>query len=187
MTRLLAKIMLALLMLPLAAAIYVAVIAWLIETVFGYRSEIAAFVLTTFIVWAFIAVYWILLWRGTVRWTGRRIGLTLAAAVVAMLLGAAGGAVVRFVDVGFGAFMGGVIAVLFWLLGTVLIWRETTAERIERLRTRSPDAMVCPACGYNLTGLRQTTCPECGASFTIDQLAALQPDRGSAELREDAA
>ena len=79
------------------------------------------------------------------------------------------------------------ITVLFWLFCTVLVWRETTAERIERLRARSPEAMVCPACGYNLTGLRQTTCPECGARYTIDELAALQPDRETADLQEDVA
>jgi hypothetical protein len=35
--------------------------------------------------------------------------------------------------------------------------------------------VVCPLCGYNLTGLRQAACPECGDTFTLDQLAAAQP------------
>ena len=46
-------------------------------------------------------------------------------------MAALGGALVGMVEDSFGAFIGGVIAILFWLLGTVLIWRETTAERRE--------------------------------------------------------
>ncbi|MHC4126605.1 MAG: hypothetical protein ACYSWT_01045 [Planctomycetota bacterium] len=182
MSRLLAKIMLAMLMLPLATAVYVVVIVSVMELVYNYGGEIAPFVVTTIVVWAFIACYWTLLWRRTVRWTPRRIGLTLTAAVAGAGVGAVSGALVGLVEDSLGAFIGGVTTILFWLLGTVLIWRETTAERIERLRARSPDAMVCPACGYNLTGLRQTTCPECGASYTLDELAALQPGREAAEL-----
>ena len=102
-------------------------------------------------------------------------------------VGAASGALVGLLEDGLGAFMGGVTAILFWLLVTVLIWRETTAERVERLRARSPRALVCPRCGYNLTGLRQATCPECGAGYTIDELAALQPQREPADLQEDVA
>jgi hypothetical protein len=187
MSRLLSKIMLAMLMLPLAASLYVVVIAGSIEFVFGYSHEIAPFAVTTIVVWAFIACYWTLLWRRTVRWNGWRIGLTAAAALAGAGVGAVSGALVGMVEDGFGAFLGGVTTILFWLLGTVLIWRETTAERVERLRARSPEAMVCPSCGYNLTGLRQTTCPECGARYTIDELAALQPDRGSADLQEGVA
>jgi hypothetical protein len=187
MSRLLSKIMLAMLMLPLAAALYVVVFASSYEFWFGYSHEIATFVVATIAAWVFIACYWTLLWHRTVRWTRWRIGLTGAAVVVGSGVGAAGGALVGMVEDGLGAFLGGVTTILFWLLGTVLIWRETTDERIARLRARSPEAMVCPGCGYNLTGLRQTTCPECGASYTIDELMALQPDRGTTDLQEDVA
>ena len=37
--------------------------------------------------------------------------------------------------------------------------------------------ILCPVCGYNLTGLREARCPECGGTFTLDQLAASQPQR----------
>jgi rubrerythrin len=33
----------------------------------------------------------------------------------------------------------------------------------------------CPSCGYNLTGLNEARCPECGAKFTLDELFAAQP------------
>jgi hypothetical protein len=182
MSRLLARIMIALLMLPLAAALYAMVIMWLVVAVFNYRHEVATFITAGLVTWVFVAVYWVLLWRGTVRWTRRRIELTLAAAAGSALLGSGGGALAAFADDGFAAFIGGTITVLLWLLGTVLIWRETKTERIERVRDRNPDAMVCPACGYNLTGIRSTTCPECGASYTIDELAALQPQREATDL-----
>ncbi|MHC4219024.1 MAG: hypothetical protein ACYSU7_11280 [Planctomycetota bacterium] len=182
MSRLLSKIMLALLMLPIAAAVYTVVIVGLMELVYNFSNEVAPFVMTTIIVWVFIACYWTLLWRRTVRWTAPRIGLTVIAFVIAAGAGAAAGMLAGLVERSVGAFLGGVTAVLSWLILTVLIWQETTPERIERLRTRNPEAMVCPTCGYNLTGLRQTTCPECGASYTIDELAALQPGRDATDL-----
>lgn len=41
-------------------------------------------------------------------------------------------------------------------------------------------AIHCPTCGYNLTGLPENRCPECGTAFKRDQLildraACLQP------------
>ena len=92
------------------------------------------------------------------------------------------GLIASEMELGFGAFLGGIVAVVLWLTATVFIWRETPAERRQRLRARSPDVIVCPACGYNLTGLRQTTCPECGAGYTIDELAAMQPGREADDL-----
>jgi hypothetical protein len=35
-------------------------------------------------------------------------------------------------------------------------------------------AVHCPSCGYSLVGLSSCTCPECGASFTIDALIRAQ-------------
>ena len=76
---LLSKIMLALLMLPLAALIYTVVIV-----IFAHRysppggPDVQAFAVTGLFVWGFIAIYWTGLWRRSVNWTSRRIGLTIA-------------------------------------------------------------------------------------------------------------
>lgn len=43
-----------------------------------------------------------------------------------------------------------------------LTWRQRREARILR-------AHKCPGCGYGLTGLRDTTCPECGAHFVKDE------------------
>ena len=61
---------------------------------------------------------------------------------------------------------------------------ETARERAERLNASGRDGVVCPTCGYNLTGLTEPRCPECGSQFTLDQLLASQPSRATAELVE---
>lgn len=55
-------------------------------------------------------------------------------------------------DAEFTAFVGSTLGILFWLASTVLLWKETAAERMERLRQASGDVVLCPKCGYNLTG-----------------------------------
>jgi hypothetical protein len=68
-----------------------------------------------------------------------------------------------------------VLAPLLWLIATVLIWRETPAERGRRLHAAGRSGVSCPTCGYNLTGLSESRCPECGTRFTLDELMAAQP------------
>jgi hypothetical protein len=181
MSRLIARILLAILLLPLAALVYMITFFILLE---GIRSsgvyypdrETYSCVLSGCVMWTFMAVYWVLLWRGGVQWAGGRRGWTLWAAVgsmaVAGLVGAMAGAVV---ERGFGWFVASVASPLLWMVATVLIWRENSAERAARLANSGRDAVVCPTCGYNLTGLREARCPECGTQFTIDQLLASQP------------
>jgi hypothetical protein len=71
--------------------------------------------------------------------------------------------------------VGGGIVPILWILATVILWRETPAERLARMAQLSDAGIFCPICGYNLSGLREARCPECGATFTLDQLAAAQP------------
>jgi hypothetical protein len=129
----------------------------------------------------FVGAYWVLLWRKSIVWTGERRGWTygalLGALVAATAIGLAMGAIVGS---GFGWFMASITAPILWLVATVLIWRESSAERAARLANSGRDAVVCPTCGYNLTGLREARCPECGTQFTIDQLLAEQPGRAAA-------
>jgi DNA-directed RNA polymerase subunit RPC12/RpoP len=70
---------------------------------------------------------------------------------------------------------GTILAPLLWLIATVFIWRETPAERGRRVRSAGNAGIACPTCGYNLTGLSESRCPECGNRFTLDELLAAQP------------
>ena len=119
----------------------------------------------------------------SVRWPGR-VGPTVGAAIGCAVIGAIAGTICNSVERGFGAFVGSTSPILLWLVATCFIWRESAAERTERLSNAGRNAVVCPTCGYNLTGLKEPRCPECGSQFTLDQLLASQPSRGAAELVE---
>ena len=188
MSRLIAQIMLSILLFPLAALWYLLAFIVIIESQRGvyYRSrEQWGFLFSGVLTWGFIACYWIALWRKSVQWDARRRGRTAIAAFVAAaaatVLGAAAGVVTD--EGGFGVFMGSAAAPLLWQVGTILIWRETDAERAARLAERGmAGGLVCPTCGYNLNGLKGTRCPECGSEFTLDALIASQPAMRQAEV-----
>jgi len=51
-----------------------------------------------------------------------------------------------------------------WMVWTVCGWPIALADGEETAPPR------CPNCGYSLTGLRWTRCPECGDEPTLDEL-----------------
>jgi len=67
---------------------------------------------------------------------------------------------------------------LTWMLIPILTWNIQMSLVFAgwsawRRRHPLPDALrFCPACGYDLMGLRQPVCPECGASVHLPQAAA---------------
>jgi len=175
MNDLLRRILLSVIMLPLSTAILFTVLFMLI----GQLKEEFAFIWAWIITFTFVVFYWLGVWRGAVKWTVRRKVRTLLAIPGSIVAGIAVSLVV------FSLFMqevvlllAGCFAVSFWLLATILIWRETPAERTARLQATAGKAVFCPKCGYNMTGLHESCCPECGEQFTLDQLlAAQQPYR----------
>ncbi|MCG3125239.1 MAG: hypothetical protein CHACPFDD_00055 [Phycisphaerae bacterium] len=178
MTRLVARILLAMLIVPICGAVVVGFVAlWMTRnrppTAFGFLGM-------WFTVYAVVGAYWLLLWYRSVRWTAVRIVATVAAAVAALLFSTVVGTVLSNTFAGMGAppvhiLIAGGFAPILWVLGTILIWRESPVERAARL---AGGAVVCPVCGYNLTGLAEARCPECGTTFTLDQLFASQDARG---------
>ena len=181
MTQLLARIMLALLMLPLASLVYLLAFAF-IESELLHRDE-QALLVAGVVSAVFVAVYWVLLWHRTVRWTEARVWATIGAPVLAVAISLALGAWMgMMVEEELGIFVGTATAILLWLVGTVFAWRETAAERAARFGSGQDgsSAIACPHCGYNLTGLASTQCPECGARFTLDELIAAR--RADAEI-----
>lgn len=189
MSRLIARILLSIFMLPLAAMMYLTffIVAersgWNPYSNLGYGSRQAfLFTISGTVTWVAIAVYWIAVWSGVVNWNSRRVIGTFAAIAVAALCGWFIYALLRESSTQVGAFVGSATAPMLWVVGTVFVWRETTAERAARLSNASEDALVCPICGYNLTGLSEPRCPECGSKFTLSELVAAQPKRQLAAM-----
>ena len=186
MSRLVSRILLAILMFPLATVFYVIVFVvgehWMRRNPFYYPIDAYLFGISGLLTWILVAVYWCLLWWTGVKWTSDRRILTvlaaIAALIVASLVGIAVGSAVN-VSSGFSAFVGSVLTIVLWLIATVLIWRETPAERALRLAASPSSVVSCPNCGYNLTGLTESRCPECGSKFTLNELLASQPSAKS--------
>jgi hypothetical protein len=186
MSRLIATILLAILMFPLAGLVYL--MTFFISAV-GFRSVIGreqnGLFVADVVTWVFIAVYWLALWRKKVKWTSTRTSLTawsfLAAGAAGMGVGLMIASAMPGSGIEFALFVGGIVAPLLWVVATIFIWRESPDESASRL-AGSEGGVVCPTCGYNLTGLKATRCPECGTEFTLDQLLASQPSRATVEL-----
>jgi DNA-directed RNA polymerase subunit RPC12/RpoP len=185
MSRLVARILLSIFMFPLAGIFYILIIVVGIDVFRRQMSsritETAMFTTAGLLTWIVVAAYWCLLWHASIEWNSRRITWTLMSAVGAMIAaGAVGGVIAASMsssDASFGAFIGGVLAIVLWLIATVFIWRETAAERIKRVSASSANAIACPNCGYNMTGLGEARCPECGSKFTLDELVGSLPNR----------
>lgn len=180
MSQLLARIMLAIFMLPSATVVYV-VTLMVVESrrIFSYPYRTYAMWFSAGVVsWLFIALYWTLLWRSSIQWTPQRVSRTLFASAGAIAAGVVTGALLAPIDDDFGFFIGTVVAPLVWLILTTLAWRETRAER----GAAGQAALTCPTCGYNLTGLQSARCPECGTLFTVDELISRQKGRSEADL-----
>ncbi len=187
MSQLVARILLALFVVPLGLIVYF-ISLFLFESnrrSYSDNSYEITLVATGVITWVFTAAYWMLLWRRQIRWSAQRITGTVllfpAAAFIACVIGALFNHVERNIGYGFG----GVIAPLAWLIGTIILWRETKAERAARITLTSADGVTCPTCGYNLTGLSDARCPECGTKFTLNDLFARQPHREAARLEKE--
>ncbi len=183
MSSLVARILLTTLMLPAAALVYTVFVVLGFELI-GWQHEVLIFLLGGSSSFLFVLIYWLGLWGRHVNWAdGRRwktILLGVAAVGITIPIAVVFG---NIIELSFGIFIGSLFAMLIWLIGTTMIWKETSVERADRLRSRiRTNAIVCPSCGYNLTGLRESSCPECGANFTLDQLFAGQPHQEAAQL-----
>lgn len=183
MTATIARLILAMLVLPATGAVFILTFVAVVAGSGGQGPpSFGAVAMLWTIVYAFVATYWVLLWRSTVRWTRARVRNTALAGLLALAGGLAFAlaliAISRQIPHGIALLLGGGGVPIVWVLATVLLWRETPAERLARMSGLAGNPTVlCPVCGYNLSGLREARCPECGGTFTLDQLAAGQPQR----------
>ena len=177
MTRLVARLILAMLTLPISAALFLFMALALIQGGPPAPQTIIVMWVAEYVV---IAGYWLLLWRNVVRWTRQRIIGTLLVTLGAFVCGAIGAVFVyEFVEaeIALALLIGGGVVPIVWVLGTVLVWWESSQERLERLKSYGTDTVCCINCGYNMTGLRDARCPECGSQFTLDELLTAQHER----------
>ncbi len=97
-------------------------------------------VLSLFAIWVlvyiFVAIYWVLLWNKMVRWTRRRVLRSVTVTAIAIACGCAVGGFCEAITQGIpgqiAVLIGGGVVPIIWVLGTVIVWRETPAERAER-------------------------------------------------------
>jgi hypothetical protein len=138
---------------------------------------------------AFMIVFWVLVWRKLVRWTRRRMTMTFiagggAAAISAVIAIGMMYATYPSFDGDAAIYIGIILSALLWMAGTTFVWRETAAEKAERHSRAGADSVICPACSYDLKGLREARCPECGTQYALDELFASQPSRAAAEIEQ---
>ena len=180
MTATVARLVLAMLLLPVSGALFLILFAAVLARGAGPGPPAVGRVVAVWVmVDLFIAAYWIALWHGVVRWDRRRVLWTAGGTLLALLGGVAFALLCGALNPGLpaplAALFGGGVVPIAWVLITVLLWRETPRERFERLAGLGPGRSVsCPVCGYSLAGLREARCPECGTHFTLDQLLAAQ-------------
>ena len=184
MTRTVARLILAMLILPCTGAVFLILfIAVVVRGAQPGPPSLARILLMWFLLYLFVGAYWVVLWRDMVTWTARRIALTAAATGgalaggVAVAIGAM--AIQRQLPPPIACLLGGGTVPITWVLSTVLIWRENAAERLSRLTAHGMPVIACPLCGYNLAGLNEARCPECGGSFTLEQVLLARPRPGA--------
>ena len=189
MSRLVSRILLSIFMFPLAGVFYLFVFVAgepMLRVITNYRTtETIVFIASGVATWFVVGIYWCLLWRSGIAWTPRRVMGTVLSVFGAAVIGLGAGAIAAIVSgegSSFGAFVGGVVAIIAWLIATVFVWRETALERAQRVRATTGSSVACPTCGYNLTGLTEARCPECGSKFTLDELLAAQRPKTEVEI-----
>ena len=191
MSQLIARLVLSALIIPLATLVYsiTAYIAFRRSYGGSSVSEVSIFTTCSLVSWAFIAICWVGLWRHGVVWSTKRKCLTViwpfATALIGVLTAFGFGAFTSSYESEVGYFFASASIPLIWLIGTILIWRETSAERDIRLQSTDADAITCAVCGYNLTGLTEARCPECGTTFTLSDLFGRQPKRNKVRQEQE--
>ncbi len=116
-----------------------------------------------------LAIGWLVVWWGQVRWTAMRIILT-AASLIWATIPAVGAAI--FFDQHYWpesrVYIAAICWASCWIGSTALIWRSPEERHTIHLSRTVP----CPQCGFDLQGRRDTQCPECGRKYCLGDFAS---------------
>src|SRR5262245_860136 len=85
MTSTIARLILAMLLLPATGAVFLLSFVALIRT--NGQPSVMRLLVVWFIVYSFVGIYWLALWWRTVRWTAGRLAQTAVATVIALGIG----------------------------------------------------------------------------------------------------
>lgn len=179
MSSLLTKIILAILLIPLSNSLS-SLIGYLFTGSLYFRSTSGATWAVMLGKYLFVSGCWFLMWRPSVQWTRVRVQLTWLIFLFILLMGVTGYAAMRafpLLMANAPVYIAYQTAVVTYLLTTTVLWRESKQERLERIKSYRTAPVVCPTCDYEMRGLHEARCPECGMTCTIDELFSAQPDR----------
>jgi len=168
-------------LIPLLPALFFIVVL-LLDDFFSLHDQLAFTI--GYAVCGIVAIsIWLLAWRRAVCWTPRRTWMTalLVAAVFASAFSPFVPDIHDIVDTVIKVWPTLMLAV--WFAGTAWVWRlqpgECSPDQLEltpanalqkTLSTSSALSVPCGKCSYDLRGLREARCPECGWTTTVDVL-----------------
>ncbi|HPO93058.1 MAG TPA: hypothetical protein PL072_06255 [Phycisphaerales bacterium] len=182
MPRLVARLIISVCMLPILAACFGFSVMLAEEFVSRWvpwserDTYTVGAILAVLVGWGLVGLglFW-LTWRKVVCWNQARKERTLRGIVYGYLLTGASAAmsllVLPFPEVG-----GPVSCVLVALAPALILifwmfaWTESPRERAKRLGVENLRRVLCPNCKYDLSGLTNLSCPECGHHYTLGTL-----------------
>ena len=173
------RVILAMALLVATPAVYLLAFAITYE-IRGNGNDLALFA-ADILAGALFAGGWFTIWWHVVHWTRRRVAWTIIVTVISIILAIAIDLLVAILlDATLGVVTAGILWWAMWVGALALVWRESTTERLAHAKTTPPVELHCPHCGYDLRGLRDARCPECGTQYTLDELLTLltQPRSG---------
>ena len=187
MTRLLARVLLAFAAVLAAPVVCSGLYIVLIEAT-SWAWDFQCLLASECVSALLFVIAWLAIWRVQVTWNQWRRKLTFASVFWSLILGSIVGFAFAAMthEENLGLVFAGLVWFVSWIPSTALIWHETARERAARLRAVSAGTIACPQCGYNLTGLHEARCPECGTQYTLNELFAWLQE-SSSDLESGAA
>lgn len=148
-----------------------------------------AFVVASVVSVIVFSIGWSLLWRPEVsthrKWRGQAAKTALFSIIIALGLGILVTLATRQEE--FALVLASMVYVALFCSGTATAWRETLSERALRIKQTKSIILKCSKCGYDMTGLHEARCPECGTLYTLDELfiSALDRSNGNPSYLDD--